>query len=339
MLPQVKDMQRRLLVDQWNACRDAKLLLYHPKALGGAHIAEKLGIPGFCVPPFPAYVPTGAFPMFIFGTRSWGAMLNRLSFSVTRRGQAAVAGIINDFRRQQLELPARARFSIDPARLNGRPIPVMHPISPYVLPRPADWPEHIALTGYWFLDAAEGWTPPDGLLRFLDSGAPPVYIGFGSMVTHHPDAMAKAVLEAIELIGARAILGRGWGGLQANAVPDKVHLVDDVPHDWLLPRCAAVVHHGGAGSTAAGLRAGLPTLVVPHIADQPLWGKRVQDLGVGPPPLSKKQLRPDTLSERIDSMLHDKSMQTAARDLGAKIRSESGTDTAIAFMNHNAASV
>jgi len=339
MLPQVKEMQRRMLVDQWNACRDADLLLFHPKALGGVHIAEKLGIPGFYVPPFPAYVPTREFPLFILSVRSGGGWLNRLSYSVTRRGQAAIAGIVNDFRTKHLELPARGRFSLEPGRLDGKPIPVMHPISPQVLPRPADWPEHVAMTGYWFLDATDGWTPPDELARFLESGTPPVYIGFGSMVTRRPEEIAQVVLRAIELLGVRAILGRGWGGLQPATVPENVHLVDDVPHDRLLPHCAAVVHHGGAGSTAAGLRAGCPTLVVPHFADQPLWGKRVHDLGVGPPPLSKKELRPETLAERIGGMLQDESMQGAARELGARIRSESGTTAAIEFMNRFGASI
>jgi len=159
------------------------------------------------------------------------------------------------------------------------------------------------------------------------------------MVTQRPEEIARIVLRAVEQLGVRAILGRGWGGLQPDGIPENVHLVEDVPHDWLLPRCAAVVHHGGAGSVAAGLRAGCPTLVVPHIADQPLWGRRVHDLGVGPAPLSKKELRPETLAERVGSMLQDQRMQIAARELGERIRSESGTATAVEFMNHFGCSI
>lgn len=339
MLPQVKEMQQRMLSDQWQASRDAELILYHPKALGGPHIAEKLGVPAFSVPPFPAYVPTREFPMFMLGARSWGGALNRLSYSLTRRGQAAVAGILNRFRTEQLDLPARGRFSIEPGGFGDKPIPVMHPISPHVLPRPADWPAHATVTGYWFLDAIEDWRPADDLLRFLDAGDPPIYVGFGSMVTKSPELVAKIVLQAIERAGVRAILGRGWGGLQPESVPPTVHLVDDLPHDWLLPRCAAVVHHGGAGSLAAGLRAGRPTLVVPHAFDQPLWGKRVRELGVGPEPLSKKKLGPETLAERIGTLVGDPAFRSAAEQLGERIRAESGVTTAIEFMNRFGASV
>lgn len=335
LLPQVKEMQRRMLDDQWRGSDGAELLLFHPKALGGPHIAEKLGVPVVSTPPFPAYVPTAEFPMFVLGARSWGRTLNRLSYAATRRGQASIAGTINAFRTETLGLSPRRRFSIEPRTQGGRPIPVMHPISPRVLRRPADWPDHAALTGYWFLPADDDWTPDPELERFLAAGDAPVYIGFGSMVTDRPERMAAVVLEAVERAGVRAILGLGWGGLRPDAVPASVLPVGDVPHDRLFPRCAAVVHHGGAGSVAAGLRAGLPTLVVPHIADQPLWGKRVHELGVGPPPLTKKKLDAETLADGIARLVDDRSMRDAAGRLGERIREEDGPAEAVAFMGRH----
>ncbi|ANM29156.1 hypothetical protein ABI59_05435 [Acidobacteria bacterium Mor1] len=331
LLPQIKDMQRDMLDDQWAASEDAELLLYHPKALGGPHIAERLGIPAFAVPPFPGYVPTRDFPLFILGGRSLGGWFNRRSYAITRRGQAAVAGLINDFR-QKLGLTRRPRFAIEPTELLGRPVPWMHPVSPHVLPRPEDWPEHAAMTGYWFLDADDGWAPPAELETFLAAGEPPVYVGFGSMVTCEPQEMARLVLGALARSGARGIVGRGWGGLQPETVPEGVCLVDDVPHDWLLPRCSAAVHHGGAGSTAASLRAGIPTLIVPHVADQPLWGRQVHELGAGPEALSKKQLSAEALAGRIEAALGSPEMAATAAELGERIRDEDGAAEAMAFI-------
>ena len=181
----------------------------------------------------------------------------------------------------------------------GGPVLGLHCYSPLVQPTPADWPETIITSGYWFLDQSAEWQPPEDLLTFLEAGPPPVYIGFGSMTGSKPEKLGRVALEALAQSGQRGIFGLGWGGISAKNLPSNVYKMESVPHDWLFPQMAAVVHHGGAGTTAAGLRAGIPSVIVPFFGDQQFWAGRVRDLGVGPPPVPKKKLTADRLSQAI----------------------------------------
>jgi sterol 3beta-glucosyltransferase len=201
--------------------------------------------------------------------------------------------------------------------------PVLYGFSPSILSKPADW-KNTCITGYWFLDEANDWTPPAALLDFLDRGIPPIYIGFGSMGSRNPEQTADLVLEAIAMTGQRAILQSGWGGLIKHDLPDNVFIVDSISHSWLFPRVAAVVHHGGAGTTSAGLRAGVPTIIIPFFGDQPFWGRRVAELGVGTEPIPRKQLTAKKLATAIHQVINDRAMRQNAADLGAKIRAEDG---------------
>src|SRR5690606_35862025 len=163
----------------------------------------------------------------------------------------------------------------------------------------------VHITGYLFLDEQAGWQPPPALEAFLDAGEPPVYIGFGSMAGRDPEAMTALVVEALALCGRRGLLLTGWGGLHAGAVPESIFVLDAAPHSWLFPRMAAVVHHGGAGTTAEGLRAGVPAVVVPFLFDQPFWGARIEALGVGPAPIPRKQLTAARLAGAIHRAVSD----------------------------------
>lgn len=206
--------------------------------------------------------------------------------------------------------------------------PLLMGYSPHVIPRPHDWHEHVYVTGYWFLDEPD-WTPPAALLSFLDAGEPPIYIGFGSMTNRDPHSRTQMILDALQRTGQRGILMSGWGGLQAEDVPESVMVLDSAPHSWLFPRMKAVVHHGGAGTTAAGLRAGIPSILVPHFVDQPFWGKQVASLGVGPQPIQRKNLDAQSLTQAIGRAITDKSIQHNARQLGEKIRAEEGIRNAV----------
>ncbi len=185
------------------------------------------------------------------------------------------------------------------------------------------------MTGYWFLDPEEAWTPPADLAEFLQAGAPPIFIGFGSMSPRDPAAMMQVILQALARTQQRGIILSGWGGLHAADLPDAVYMLDSIPFSWLFPRVAAVVHHGGAGTTAAGLRAGVPSIIVPFFADQPFWGQRVADLGVGSQPIPRKQFTADRLAQAIEIAVTDQAMQQRAADLGAAIRSEDGIARAV----------
>jgi sterol 3beta-glucosyltransferase len=188
------------------------------------------------------------------------------------------------------------------------------------------------MTGYWFLEREESWQPPHELTAFLEAGDPPVVVSFGSISGQDPARSAEIVIEALRKTGERGILVTGWGGLEATDLPNSVLQIRSAPYEWLFPQSAAVVHHGGAGTTAAGLRAGKPSVVCPFFGDQPFWGHRVEELGVGPAPLPQSDLNTTTLARAIERAVDNGEMQREAAQIGAKIRDENGVDAAVRFI-------
>lgn len=322
---------RQSMDDEWNAARafQPDLIIYHPKCFGGYHIAEKLNIPAIMSLPLPFYTPTREFPVPFFSNVQLGRWFNRFTYSLMALPNAMYGGMVNDFRKKTLGLPTIRRFANWLVRADGTPVPILYPYSQHVLPVPADFPPHVHVTGYWFLDHPAEWRPEPELVHFLEAGAPPVYIGFGSMGARKGQQRAQIVLEALEKSGQRAVLVRGWGGLKAADLPPNVFMVESAPHDWLFPRVAAVVHHGGAGTTAAGLRAGKPSVICPFMADQPFWGKLVYRKGVGPKPIAQMSLTADALAEAITTTVQDETMRQRAAELGEQIRSEDGIARAV----------
>lgn len=208
--------------------------------------------------------------------------------------------------------------------------------SPALIPKPNDWGKHIDISGFYFLNLASSYTPDPELTAFLEARPPPVYIGFGSIVVDDPNAMTRMIFDAIRIAGFRALVSKGWGGLGADdvGIPEGVLMLGNVPHDWLFERVAAVVHHGGAGTTAAGIKAGKPTLVVPFFGDQPFWGAMIARANAGPEPIRYKDLTAEKLAEAIKFCLEPNTLERA-RDLGNKIREEAGTDVgARSFHRH-----
>ena len=210
--------------------------------------------------------------------------------------------------------------------------PTVLEASTHVVPRAPDWPESFVQTGWWFRDHVPPWEPPDGLAAFLDAGDPPVHVGFGSMPTDDPAAVLRDVVTALRRVGRRGVVSAGWAdlgraGLRSRDLPADVLAIDGAPHEWLLPRCAAVVHHGGSGTSAAAFRAGVPQVVVPHIADQPYWGRRAHSLGVGPAPLARKHLTAATLTAALKEALTPASAFAAA-GIAARVGGEDGAGEA-----------
>jgi len=195
-----------------------------------------------------------------------------------------------------------------------------------VTPKPKDWPANAHVTGYWFLDDAAAKLGTR-INKFLADGEPPLYIGFGSMAWDNENSSAK-ITAALKLWGGRAIVARGWGGLD-EIDADNVLTVTDVPHNLLLPHTNAVVHHGGAGSTAAGLRAGRPTLICPFIADQPYWGQRIARLGAGPAPARLQKTSADHLARIFDDLCNTTRYGSNATELAGKIAEEDGISAAV----------
>jgi sterol 3beta-glucosyltransferase len=207
-------------------------------------------------------------------------------------------------------------------------VPTLYSYSSHVIPPPSDWDDRSAIaTGYWFLDTS--FEPPPQLIDFLATGKPPVCIGFGSMTGQNPQTLAEMVSAALRQTKQRGILLTGWGGISNSDLPDDILHLEAVPHDWLFPKVAAVIHHGGAGTTAAGLRAGIPTIVIPFFGDQPFWGKRVEQLGVGTKPIPRKQLTVERLVAAIQTAVSNEMMRSRAASLGQKIRAENGVTQAV----------
>lgn len=201
-----------------------------------------------------------------------------------------------------------------------------------LIPKPADWGSNINIAGFSFMKSPSTYTPPDDLARFLAAGPPPVYIGFGSIVVDDPEALTKMIFGAVAKAGVRAIVSRGWGKIGGDEVPDSIYMVGDCPHDWLFERVSAVVHHGGAGTTAAGLAAGCPTVVVPFFGDQPFWGQMIARAGAGPTPTAFKNLTTDILAENIVFAVRPE-VQAAAKELASHIAQEDGAREAAEDMN------
>jgi sterol 3beta-glucosyltransferase len=334
---QIGPAQRRMLDQEWVAAQGMDAIVYHPKAMGGLHIAEKVGVPGFLAVVAPGLVPTGAFPQFMLPALPFGSAYNRLTYALFDQMTAASLGVVQRWRRDVLGLPPGPRSPSALERADRRPVPALLGYSPLVVPRPADWPETIAVTGFWFLDRPADWSPPPELAAFLEAGPPPVYIGFGSMAGRSPERLTRAALEAVAAAGCRAVLATGWGGLRAAgiAVPESVHVLESAPHDWLFPRMSALVHHGGAGTVAAGLRAGKPAVIVPFFGDQPFWGRRLAELGVGPAPIPQKQLTGPRLAEALHAVTRDAALRERAAAVGEIIWSEDGVGQAVAFIERH----
>ncbi len=328
LIRRYSEMARDTLADEWESAQNAEVIIYNPAAFGGYAIAEKLAVPAFAAFPAPLYTPTKEFPSPFFPFTNLGP-LNKISHQLfAKLGPAIFRRPINEWRRDVLGLPPAKGENL----LHGKPVPKLYAYSEAVVSRPADWDESSVVTGYWFLNAPSDWQPEPALVKFLQQGPPPVYVGFGSMFMTIGAKKTQIVIDALKLAGQRAVLATGWGGLTAANSSDDIFVVDAVPHDWLFPQMAAVIHHGGAGTTGAALRAGKPTVICPFVGDQPFWGRRVAALGVGPSPLPQRKLTAELLANAVKSAVLDQGMHQRAAALGEIIRGEDGVGRAVAFI-------
>ncbi|GAA1667525.1 glycosyltransferase [Streptomyces yatensis] len=302
---------------------DLVLTAFGPAALSRA-AGEAYGIPviGTYLAPacatreFPLAGPTGGDDLGPDGNLAAG---RKLLADAGALQAGAVAGL-----RTRLGLPTAA------SQQTGADIrPVFHGFSPLVVPRPADWPSGVEVAGYWWPARPRGWRPPPELVDFLQAGPPPVFIGFGSMAPGEGDRLGELVTAAVARAGVRAVVQTGWAGLAAAG--DDVLTVGDLPHDWLFPHMAAVVHHAGAGTTGAGLRAGVPAVPVPAMADQPFWATRLHRLGVAPRPLPLDALTAESLATAITTCLTNPALGRRAAELAEAVATEDG---AAAVLTH-----
>ena len=323
----------------WNAIQETDYVIQSPAGSGALEAVSKLHIPAAFSTPVP-FAPTRAFPSFFLGgmRASLGGAYNRLTHTLMHQMLWSMMG-------GQLTNPLRKKLGLKPWRSFGEVlaqsrkvgVPWLCGFSPHIIHPPTDWDKNQHITGFWFLDAPSDWSPPHDLLQFLETGPPPVYIGFGSM-SEDAERITRIALRALELSGQRGLLSTGWGGLTAQNTPENVFVVDEVPHDWLFPRMAAVLHHGGAGTSAAGLRAGIPNLITPFGPnDQPSWANVMVKLGVGPQLPGIRKATAEILAEAIKTAINDTSMRARTAALGEKIRAEDGVARAVEIIEQHAA--
>ncbi len=297
-----------------------------PGGLFGVDLAEKAGIPLIQAAVIPL-TPTKEFPMMGFPEITVPGY-NKKSFQIAESiVWKMFKKVINNWRVQELGLAPISRKEyfyhgdlIKPITLYG--------FSPTVVNRPLDWGEENHITGYWFPSDLD-WRPPPALEKFIVDGSPPVFIGFGSMPIKNQTRITQTILEVLNITNQRAILHSGWGGLGKQDLPENIFKIDYAPYDWLFPRMAMVIHHGGSGTTGFALKAGIPSCAVPIGFDQVYWGKRIYSLGVGPEPIRLQKLSAAGLANAIQRGINDLDVRKNAANVGQKIRSEDGIKTAV----------
>ncbi|KAF9009574.1 glycosyltransferase family 1 protein [Cyathus striatus] len=343
-----RTMLEEIMNGCWSACYApcpitgrafaADAIISNPPAFAHVHCAEALGVPlllSFTMP----WSPTTAFPHPLVNIQKSNAssgITNYLSYAaadlLTWQG---VGDIINKLRTKTLGLSALSIRS-GPGLADRLKIPWTYCMSPALVPKPEDWKNNIDVVGFYFLDLASNYQPPDDLAQFLAAGDPPVYIGFGSVVIDDPQALTKTIFEATAQAGVRALVSAGWGGLGGMNVPSHVFILGNVPHDWLFAneRVSAVVHHGGAGTTAIGLAMGRPTVIVPFFGDQGFWGEMIHQSKAGPKPIPPHLLNAIILRNAIKYATSPPAKE-AARGLAEKIREENGVRSGVeSFYKH-----
>jgi UDP:flavonoid glycosyltransferase YjiC (YdhE family) len=297
----------QLMTHCLQACQGAEVLVGSViGGLAGQAVAQKLEVP-YCSAYLQPLDRTSSFP-------------NSFSlFSMPPRW-LLFGKVLNRARQKALHLPSFSR---------KQHYPTLYGYSPTVLPKPSNWDERITVTGYWFLDQAENWEPPEPLEQFLAYGTPPISIGFGSMAGRSAKKVLPLFLEAASRVGQRTVLLAKPEDVEGLEPSENVFRIESVPHDWLFPRMAAVVHHGGAGTSGAGFRAGVPQIVLPFIADQHFWAQRIAELGVGTKPLKHKKLSVEQALQALRTVVQHHAMRKRARLLGEKVQQEHGVDVAV----------
>ncbi|KAI4329859.1 hypothetical protein MLD38_028197 [Melastoma candidum] len=309
----------------------ADAIIANPPAYGHTHVAEALKVPLHIFFTMP-WTPTSEFPHPLSRVKQQAGY--RLSYQIVDSLiWLGIRDLINDVRKKKLKL--RPVTYLSGSQGYDSDVPYGYIWSPHLVPKPKDWGPKTDVVGFCFLDLASNYEPPKELVDWLQAGEKPIYIGFGSLPVEEPEKMTQTIVDALEETKQRGIINKGWGGLGNLAESkDFVYLLDNCPHDWLFLQCKAVVHHGGAGTTAAGLRAACPTTIVPFFGDQPFWGERVHARGVGPAPIPVDEFDRAKLVEAIKFMLQSEVKERAV-ELAKLMEEEDGVTGAVkAFFKH-----
>ncbi|CAI7567852.1 unnamed protein product [Penicillium pancosmium] len=336
-------MVREMLDGCWSSCIEPDMVTGHPfvadaiianpPSFAHVHCAQALSIPVHLMFTMP-WSNTESFPHPLADFKADGpnqGFKNSASYDLVNwLTWQGIGDVVNQWRKE-LDLDEVAMFE-GPHLAEILKVPFTYCWSPALVPKPLDWPPYIDVCGFFFRDAP-AYEPPIDLQVFLSSGPQPIYIGFGSIVLEDPDKINAVILDAVNAAGVRAIISKGWSKLDGKHT-DNVYFIGDCPHEWLFQHVAAVVHHGGAGTTACGLQNARPTIVIPFFGDQPFWGAMVAAAGAGPFPISRQELSADTLAEGIRYCFTDQA-SIAASAIAVKMASETGVQAAVSsFHSH-----
>lgn len=317
----LKEYVNYMTEDFYAACKESELIIYHPGCAIGYFAAKKIGIPSILASPFPMHHTKEFLSVIIYGRTKSNLLTTKLSYLIfhSMLWMISKKSVKTFFKKQSERLPKD--FGAPFEQHNSIHNPAIVSCSNYVFKRPTDWNKHIHQYGYWYVKEDTEYVPSDELARFLNSGEIPIYIGFGSMTTlEKHQGLADLAVEALVKSGKRGIVcGMGT----PSSLPENVFVLNSVPHSWLFERVAAVCHHGGAGTTAAGFKAGVPSIIIPFSNDQFAWAYRAYDLGVGVKPIPKNELTSDRLAAAINDAFHD-NIITEAKVLGENIATETG---------------
>jgi len=307
--------------DYYSACEGSELIIYHPGCTIGYFAAQKFGIPSVLASPFPMHKTKEYLSVVMYGKAKSNRINKKISYAMIQEMLwMASKGSVKGFWKKHFgTLPDN--FGCPFERHTDQKHPAIASCSNFVFERPTDWNENIHQNGYWFVEEPREYTPSKELAAFLNAGEKPVYIGFGSMTSlEKHDHLAEIAVEAISKSGKRGIIS--GMGKPAN-LPKNIIAIESTPHTWLFEHVSAVCHHGGAGTTAAGFKAGVPCIIIPFSNDQFAWAHRSYDLGVGAKPILKKELTSDKLADAIRFALSDQIVANA-KTLGEKISTENG---------------
>lgn len=342
-----RDMMGKMLNGCWKSCIEpdqvsqqpfvADAIIANPPSFAHIHCAQALGIPLHMMFTMP-WSSTRHFPHplanFKGSEMKNPALLNYSSYGIVEfLTWQGLGDVINKFRATLDLQPVPA--SVGPVLAEALEIPFTYCWSPALVSKPPDWPSHIDVCGFFFRDAPN-YTPPPELQQFLEAGSPPVYIGFGSIVLEDPARFTSIIFEVVRQLGIRAIVSRGWSNL-GEGLPSQskdVLFIGDCPHEWLFQHVSAVVHHGGAGTTACGLQNACPTAVVPFFGDQPFWGNMIAAAGAGPSPIPQKQLTLENLADAVRLCLKPV-VKEAAQNIAERMASERGVEAAVQSFHAN----
>jgi sterol 3beta-glucosyltransferase len=309
------------------ACRDADLIIHTFAHAVGAHtLAREKNIPDIHIQTFPMFTPTGDYPNISLPNLG-NRFLNRLTHIASLKITELTSSLGFERVRRRAGLPKRklySPFKDSPPHLRT---PILCAWSPSLLPPSSEWNSRVHVTGYYFLPENKSYSPPPELDEFLRSGSPPVCVSFGSMVNKNAEKIDAIIREALKQTNNRGIILSGWGNVKCESTNDLLYL-ESAPHDWLLPKCKMIVHHGGAGTTSAGLRAGIPQLAAPFTADQPFWGWRVHAIGVAPKPIPVKKLSVEGMVRAITGA-ESNAVLKHAQAAGQRVRGEDGVGNAV----------